>query len=194
MKTLTETQEETIRIKLNKSFTDSPDLQSEFMDHVCCEVEQIMEKNIDFDTALNQAFEKLFPKGTKEIEKEAFNIQNKGMKKNVITSAYITIGFVSLSIICKLFHIPASNILIVLSAISLVFYFLPLFFKQKYLLEKYENKNAKKKYLYGYIGISIVILGIVCKLFHIPATNLIIIVGFIILNIVYLPILFEKKK
>lgn len=194
MKTLTEAQVQTIRLKLNKCFTDSPDLQLEFIDHISCEVENLMQKNMDFNTALNEAFIKIFPKGTEEVEKEALDLQNKGMKKNVITSAYITFGFMTFSIICKLFHVPASNILIIISGILLIFYFLPLLFKQKYILEKNENKNAKKKYTYGYVGISIITIGIICKLFHIPATNLILIAGLIILNIVYLPIVFKKKN
>lgn len=194
MEKLSELQIETIRSLVAKHSVHSQEMQQEIVDYMCCEIEELMSKHMSFEDAKNSTLQKVLLDGAVELEKNSIDIlKRKGHQKKLIIASFVTIGFTSFSVILKLFHVPASNILILASALLLLFYLLPMVFKRQYLIEKYEHSKAKQKNIWGYIGVSIMIIGITCKLFHIPATNIVLVIGFILLNIVYLPAIFHKK-
>lgn len=102
------------------------------------------------------------------------------MKKTKEKFSYVSLGIGSLGIVMKLFHAPGSNIVLILGAVGVLFIMVP------YLLVHLSEigKVPMKKGLL-YTSLIIMFLGICTKLFHVPAANLIIVIGLIGINVIF---------
>jgi hypothetical protein len=103
-------------------------LRDDLIDHICCDVENEMEKGLNFTEAYRSVKQKMGSRRLKEIQEEtlyAVDTKYRDMK-NIMKISGVTgtimLGFAS---IFKIQHFPGAGILMTLGALILAFVFLP---------------------------------------------------------------------
>lgn len=194
MKQLSKDQVNEIAKKIESGEIVSKELHDDLLDHFCCEVEDLMNKGETFESSYNKAYLKICPDGLDDIQMELLTFKSIRRMKN----STITIGIIAISSVCmgawfKMCHWPAANIIIAIAVTSLVLGFLPLLFMYNYKQDMARHSAPKRKNIIGYVSISLIVLGIVGKVFHAPGTMILFLAGFLLLNLGYLPLVFMKK-
>lgn len=172
----------------------SRELHDDLLDHFCCAVEALRNKGIPFSEAYSAAYQQICPDGIGEIQNELVTSKSIRLMKN----STIVLGIVAISTACigawfKMCHWPMANIFLLIALLSLVAGFLPMFFMYNYQQDKLRHTAAKSKNIAGYISLSFIAIGATGKVFHFPGTMLFFLIGFLLLNIVFVPYVFLKR-
>lgn len=149
-------------------------LADELIDHLCCDVENEMQKGFDFAEAYNRVKQSMGPGRIKEIHEEtlyAVDSKYRKMKNSMKISGIagtIMFGFATLF---KLQHWPLAGVLIVLGAFILAFIFMP---SALVVLWK-ETHSGKRLFLFisGFVTGMLFILGTLFKIQHWPVAGFI---------------------
>lgn len=164
-------------------------LRDDLLDHVCCLVEEQMEKGKDFESSYDNVLHSIGEKRMPEIQHQTLlNLDKKfqDMKKFTyifgISSALLTI----LGAIFKKMHWPGASILVTVGIVLIVLVFLPLYFitNQK---EQTEHKNPIYA-IVGYLTIALLLAGALFKLMHWPGSGLVLQLGTGFLVIGFIPL------
>ena len=172
----------------------SPDLYDDLLDHYCCAVEAEMAGGKDFAEATACATRQICPNGPQEIQSEYLHSHLKinPMKKFMYIISFIAaVGFTT-GVLFKTLHLPGASVLIVPGTVLFVFTLLPLIFYNTYKSEKNPGSTAKIKVAFGYLGFSLVLVGFLFKMMHWPTAHIQLMLGIIMLNLVYFPLVFLK--
>jgi hypothetical protein len=162
-------------------------LMDDLLDHVCCMVEESMEKGRDFESSYKLVLGSIGDNRLAEIQHQTLlNLDKKFQRmKNFtylfgLTSAILTI----LGSLFKRMHWPGAGILITVGMILIVFVFLPLYFITSHR-EQVERKNPVYA-IVGYLTIALLLAGAVFKIMHWPGANWLIYssIGFILVGFV----------
>ena len=94
-------------------------LQNDLLDHYCCFIEERLRDEDDFEAVYNIAFQHITPNGMQEIQQELYLMLNFNkqtiMKRIIYLFGFITLFFISTSILFKTSHWPYANILVLIS-------------------------------------------------------------------------------
>lgn len=173
-------------------------LVDDLLDHVCCMVEEYMEKGKDFESSYNQILDSIGEKQLPEIQHQTLLNLNKKFQrmKNFtylfgLTSAILTI----VGSFFKRMHWPGAGILITVGMILIVFVFLPLYFITNHR-EQLEKKNPVYA-IVGYLTIALLLAGATFKIQHWPGAGWLIYasIGFLLIGFVplYVVNIFQRS-
>jgi hypothetical protein len=115
------------------------------------------------------------------------------MKKTILISGIICLNIFVIGAFLKVFHFPGANIGIFAGMVSFALWFLPIAFIYSY---KSSDKSKKPLYIVGFICTATCILGALCKIMHLPGSNLFLLIGIPLPFILFLPmyLYFQRKE
>jgi hypothetical protein len=151
-------------------------LADDLADHICCDVERVMQSGISFAEAYALVRQKMGSgRRLKEIQEEtlyAVDTKYRKMKNTMKVSGIagtILFGFASLF---KIMHWPLAGVFMTLGAITLAFLFMP---SALVVLWK-ESRSQKRLFLFisAFLAAMFFILGILFKVQHWPGAGIII--------------------
>jgi len=182
--------------QISESGITSDELKEDLIDHFCCVIEDEMNKGKKFKDSYETAYNNICPNGFEDIQKETVYLltskTTKNMKKTLLLFGIILLTSVITGMFLKLMHWPGANVILGLSALALVIGFVPMLFLFLYRNDLNKVFSDKLKHILGYIGFSILILGIMFKLLHWPGAGIMLGVSVLILNFGYFPLLIFK--
>jgi hypothetical protein len=173
-------------------------LVEDVLDHVCCLVEEEMNRGIDFETSYDHVLGTIGESQLKEIQHHTLlNLDKKFQRmKNFtylfgLTSALLTI----VGAFFKRMHWPAAGILITVGIALVVLVFLPLYF-----VTNHREQEEKKNPIYavvGYLTLALLLTSALFKIMHWPGANIMIqvAVGFLVIGFIplYVVNVFQKS-
>ena len=144
-------------------------LLEDLVDHVCCDVENEMQKGMSFTEAYQRVKQKMGPRRLKEIQEEtlyAVDTKYRFMKNMMKISGVAGTVLFGFAAIFKIQHWPLAGVLMTLGAFLLAFIFLP---SALSVLWK-ESHNRKRIFLFisAFFAGVLLISGILFKIQHWP--------------------------
>ena len=95
-------------------------------------------------------------------------------------------------ILFKVLHWPLAGVLLILAAALFIFVLLPLsgifFFKKEFS----KHASYKFKYIFGFLGIALLLTGFVLKMNHWPGSEITLLLSLVVINFGFLPFLFYR--
>lgn len=174
----------------------STQLHDDLLDHYCCAVEAEMARGSNFAEALTHANRLICPNGPDEIQSETQYLQshlkNNPMKKFMYIASFLAPVSLTTSVLFKTYHLQGANMLLIMGTVLFIFALLPLIFYNVYRREPQADLQLKLKVAFGYMGFALFATGLLFKMLHWPTANVQFLLGIIILNLGYFPLLFWK--
>lgn len=164
-------------------------LQEELIDHICCDVEQEMQGGLSFEQAYAKVRDKVGIGGLERIQEDTLYIIDKKyriMKNTMKISGMLAPILLVLGTIFKIQHLPVAGILMVAGFVTMAFVFLPSAMYVSY--KEVSNKTRKWTHIAGFLGIFFTMLGFLFKVQHWPLTALLLVTGFVLIILVFLPL------
>jgi len=196
MSKLTTEQIDFITDQVNKSKIDSKELKEDLIDHFCCIIEDDIGLGKSFEESYNRAYQIVCPNGFDEIHQETILLLTSKniiiMKKLLFSLGFITTIFLVTSVLFKALHLPGAGVLLVIASFVLIFVFVPLVLLYFYRKQFSKYVSYKMKYVFGYIGLALLLTGAVFKIMHWPGAGLLLVVSVTVINFVFLPFLFYR--
>lgn len=174
---------------LNKSKISNEQMRDNLIDHLCCATEAKMKTGKQFEDALTIALQELAPNGFAEIELESYLLLNSksiAMKKLTYSLGLFFSISASLGFILKILHYPGANELLIVGLGGIAIVFLPLFLTSR---KKTTFQSIDKIVL---VSLSFICIGGMLKVMHLASSNEILIVGFLLFSLGFLPMKFLK--
>lgn len=196
MSKLSDEQIEFIEQQVHNSQIESEELKEDLIDHFCCIIEDYLDNGKSFEEAYNTAYQIVCPNGFDEIYKETLLLLSSknivAMKKSMYILGFIAAVIWTTSLLFKLLHWPGAGALIILGAFMLIFVLLPIIALYFYKKEFSRYISYKLKYILGFVGLGLFLLGIVGKIMHWPGWPIILVVSIAIINFGFFPFLFYR--
>ncbi len=170
-------------------------LSEELVDHICCEVEEQMDKGISFNEAYGSIRERVGVSTLQTIEADTIRIIFRKytiLQKSLKTLSNVSVVLIVIGALFKIMHWPFAGVLLGFGFIFLCFGFFPLSLYMNYLEEKKE-KNVLLNLIMP-LGGTLFSTGLLFKLFEWPNASVFLLAGaLIILVALFLPAIKEKK-
>lgn len=168
-------------------------LPDDLVDHICCDLEDMIKRGVGFDEAFREIRKKIGPSGLKNIQENtlyAVDSKYRKMKKTMKISGVAGTILLGLSSVLKILHLPMAGILISLGALILVAIFLP---SSLMVLWK-ETKSGRRLFLFitAFMASALFIAGVLFKIQHWPGTSAVLIASIIIAVFLFIPALMHK--
>lgn len=189
---LTDAQIEFIRRDLLAQGIQLEGLQQDLLDHICCVVEHELAAEDDFEVFYQQRIKHFYKRELREIEEETIALLTFKnyyiMKKIMLLSGGVLTALLVVGLTLKFMHLPGAAVMLVLGVAILNFVFLPLLFTLKIK----EKQTSREKAISGIATICgmLMSIGLIFKVMHWPGANMLIVVGFGALLLVFLPVYF----
>jgi len=196
MRKLTDEQIDFIADQVNKSKIDSNELKEDLIDHFCCIIEDDIRLGKSFEESYNRAYQIVCPNGFDEIYQETILLLTSKniiiMKKLLFSLGFITMVFLVTSFLFKALHWPGAGVLLVIASFVLIFVFVPLVLLYFYRKQFSKYVSYKMKYVFGYIGLALLLTGAVLKIMHWPGAGLLFMISVTVINFGFLPFMFYR--
>ncbi len=154
---------------INKQEITFSHLLEDLIDHVCCDVENEMQKGLDFKAAYHSVKQKMGSRRLKEIQEEtlyAVDTKYRYMKNTMkITGVAGTILF-GFAALFKIQHWPGAGIMMTIGAVILAFVFLPSVLSV--LWKETHNRNRLFLFISAFFAGILFISGTLFKIQHWP--------------------------
>lgn len=194
MKKLGSEQINEITKQISMSNIDSRELKEDLADHICCLIEDDLERGVGYDEAKSRAFMAVFPDGIeKDYKKNIWLIttrKQKRMKSLLFTLSYIALIIMTTSFLFKALHWPAAGIMLIIASSIFTFIFTPVLFMYIYRVNLSRFITRKSQYIFGFLGIVILLTGVAFKAFSWPYAGILLGVGVLIISFFLLPLIF----
>ncbi|MBC7863900.1 MAG: hypothetical protein IAF38_13070 [Bacteroidia bacterium] len=172
-------------------------LSQELVDHICCEVENLMDKkNISFEEAYEEIKAQTGIKVLQKIQENTLNLIDKKyriMKTTMKVTGNVSLALLGMGTVFKIFHWPGASVALLLGFALLSLFFFP----SAVYINQREANTRKRPLLNGsaLLGGITFMLGILFKVMHWPGASLLLQVGFLTMLFIFLPaLLFVKLK
>lgn len=197
MNSLNENQIKLIEADVETARITLVNLSDELVDHICCEVERLMEmKGKSFDEAYKEIKKQTGTHVLQKIQQNTLYLIDKNyklMKNTMKITGNISLSLIAFGTIFKIMYWPGATMLLVVGFVLLCFLFFP--------AAIYINNKDGKKTGRTLLNISILIggitfiMGILFKVMHWPSSMILLFVGWSVIVGIFLPILlFVKVK
>lgn len=169
-------------------------LNYDLVDHICCEIEDLMHHGDDFPNAYLKVKSRIGYKGLKQIQNDTFYLIFKTyrkMKKIMKISGFVAPVLLSLGSIFKIMHWPGAGVIILLGFITLCLIFLP---ASVYVLYKEtNNKKSVTLYISSLMAAFALSISVLFKIMHWPGAGMLAILGIAIAILVIIPIILKNE-
>jgi hypothetical protein len=168
-------------------------LQNGLLDHYCCFIEESMNRGIDFETAYNEAFQAITPNGMYEIQEELFFLltfkKQTNMKRITYGLGFLASFCISSGLLFKLMHWPGSTPLMLIGFAALIVTSIVLLANSMKHLKSRRTAATTRTFM-GFAAAILISSGSIFKIQHFPGASIQFVLGMILLNLVFLPMLF----
>lgn len=196
MSNLTDQKVEYITRVINSSKIESIEMREDLIDHFCCAIEEEMNKGLSFEQSYDKAYQNICPDGFDEIQQETVYLLTfknlKAMKRLMYFSGYLALIGITTTLFLRLSDVHYGGITFLLTAAILIFIFLPSLFMNLYKRELTKSISEKLKYIFGFIGIELLLLFAIFRMNHWPWSTSIFLAAIVIINFAFFPFLFFK--
>jgi len=168
-------------------------LQNDLLDHYCCFIEERLSVGDDFESVYKIAFQNITPNGMHEIQQELYFILNFNkqtiMKRIIYLFGFLTVFFISTSILFKTFHWDYASVLVLICPF-LVVITATILFCNSLKHWKSHSRVYNTRVVTGFLSALLISDGIIFSLNHFPYGHIQVFAGVLLLNLVFLPIFF----
>jgi hypothetical protein len=196
MSNLTDENIEFVAQIINGSKIESAEMKEDLIDHFCCIIEEEMKRGLSFKQSYNKAYQNICPDGFEEIQRETVYLLTskkiRAMKKLMYASGYLSAIGITTTVFLKLSHLPHVGIFFLLTTALLIFLFVPSLFLNFYKKDLATSLVNKLIYIFGFIGIELLLTFALFKVNHWPWSATIFLTSIVILNFAFFPFLFFK--
>jgi hypothetical protein len=169
-------------------------LSDELVDHICCEVEQMMYNGKSFEEAYSILKDQTGIKVLQQIQENTLYLIDKKyrlMKTTMKITGNVSLALLALGTLFKIFHWPGAGPMLVVGFALLCFFFFP---AAVYTNNK-EGGSKGNPSLNGsiLIGGILLMMGILFKVMHWPWAGPLLVLGWFLILFVFLPVLLYIK-
>ncbi|HEY3372483.1 MAG TPA: hypothetical protein VGK10_16625, partial [Prolixibacteraceae bacterium] len=136
------------------------------------------------------------PNGFDEIQRETVYLLTfkkiKAMKRLMYLSGYLSVIGITTTIFLKTAHWAFGGYTLLLTTAILLFLFLPSLFINLYKRELTNSLIDKIKYMFGFIGMELLMVFALFRIQHWPWSTSIFLAAIVIINFAFFPFLFFK--
>ncbi|MDT8402611.1 MAG: hypothetical protein RQ743_13030 [Bacteroidales bacterium] len=194
MKKLSKQQINEIAEMISGSSIKSRELKEDLTDHICCLIEDDMEKGLNYEEAESRAIKAVFPDGIEKNHKKDLWLitpkKQKSMKSILFILSYLALVIMTGSFVFKALHWPGAGTMLIVASSLFTFVFTPVFFMYIYRVTLSKFISRKSMYVLGFIGIIILLTGVAFKAFHWPYAAILLGLGVLIISFFFLPLIF----
>ena len=173
-------------------------LQNELLDHVCCQIEQLIEQGLTFNEAYRKVKTEMGKKRIRQIQHETLSLISKKYRrmKRTMYAFGVTVPILLMAgVAFKIFHWPGGGIILSLALLLTSLVFLPLFAMVRIRDTRQQDETVPMGlYLTGLIAGMLSILGTLFKIQHFPGASILLTLGLGTLALVFLPLYASVKK
>ena len=165
-------------------------LATDLLDHICCEVEELIWQGLKFQDALARVQQIIGTDGLQQIQKDTLYLTDKNyrsMKNSMKIAGVAGMALLAFGAMFKIQHYPGATPLLIIGFFLLGGIFFPI----AILTIRKESSELEKPLAYGaaLIGGLATIFGTLCKVIHWPGAMMLFIIGYGLLGFVLLPTL-----
>jgi hypothetical protein len=183
-----------IRLMLDQSRIDIQTLKDDLLDHLCCVVENKIERGKTFDTALTEALIELAPNGLEEIQRTTFYLLNSNkillMKKVMYLIGLITTVGMSIGWTFRILNWQGGSELLTYGFLGFVFLFIPMVVINYFKMNIRSALSEKIRIILGLTSGVIVGLAIAFKFLDVQGADQLLLGGALLFSFGFLPFLF----
>ncbi|MFA6261858.1 MAG: hypothetical protein WC760_10345 [Bacteroidia bacterium] len=193
MKVLSPDQMNRIREDVARANITLLSLQEELIDHICCEVENRMEEGLSFEEAYRMLQHQANSKTLQDILESTLLLTNKHfalMKTTMKLSGLFALSLISIGTLLRILIVPGANMLIVSGFVLLTFLFLPSAVFLEYTFSAQKKLFQRISLLLGSMALC---NGILFKVMQWTGANVLINLGFLLLLVLVLPLVFSTQ-
>lgn len=194
MQSLSKKQVELIITEVDDARITLSHLADELVDHICCEVENLMNQGKDFEHAYDFVKQQT---GTATLQKIQENTQflidknYRRMKMTMKITGNISLAMLGIGTVMKLLHWPFSAFFLFFGFMVLCLIFFPSAIYTNY--KELKVKSSKLLHLSILIGGILFMFGVLFKVMHLKGAYMLLLSGWIIIIFIFLPILLYVK-
>lgn len=169
-------------------------LADELIDHICCEVENLMAKGKSFDEAYEIIKQQTGIKVLQKIQENTnylIDINYRRMKMTMKITGNISLALLGMATVMKLLHWPFSALLMYLGFMLLCLVFFPSAIYTNY--KEVKIKASKILHISVLVGGILFMFGVLFKVLHLLGAAQLLFAGWVILLFIFLPILLTVK-
>lgn len=169
-------------------------LKLDLLDHICCQVEELLDNGTSFNEALNLAEKQFGPLGIEATqEATVFFLTLKSRKMKKITSIIGIVGGIitMFATLFKIMHWPGAGILLTVGIATISLFYLPMSLITN--LREKENTRDKLTVIGGFVAGSLLSLSALFKIMYWPGNTKLFVVGLLFLLLIYTPLQFIKS-
>lgn len=196
MSNLTEQNIEFITQVIHSSQIESIEMKEDLIDHFCCAIEEEIKKGLSFEKSYDKAYQNICPNGFDEIQRETVYLLTfkniKAMKRLMYLSGYLALIGITTTLFLRSSNFRYGGISLLLTAAILIFLFLPSLFMNLYKRELTKSTSDKLKYIFGFIGVELLMVFALFKMNHWPWSTSLFLTSIVVLNFAFFPFLFFK--
>jgi hypothetical protein len=166
-------------------------LQDDLIDHICCDLENEMDKGLSFEKAYEMVKKKIGFRGLQHVQEDTLLLIDKNyliMKNTMKTFGVIAPILLAFSAVFKIQHWPGASVLLTLGFFLLCFVFLP-----SAIYVSYREVSNRKKLLSHLSGFAAGFLFSISFLFmvqHWPGARLLMLLGMLVACLFFIPSFF----
>jgi len=187
-------QEERVVNFVNSQNLKLPALRDDILDHLCCVVESDLKAGKTFDQSLQDAISEIAPNGLIDLERKTFFLLNSKriimMKKLMYFIGFVGAATLATGITSKMLWYPGANTLFIIGFLLLLLIFVPMLAFDRYKVAIAKALSERLKIILGCTSGVIVGLSGLFKMMHWMGAEVLLLAGFFIFVIGYLPFLF----
>ena len=173
-------------------------LQNELLDHVCCQIELLMDKGLTFNEAYKKVKADMGKNRIRQIQHETLSLISKKyriMKRTMNVFGVAAPLLLLAGLTFKVFHWPGAGLLITLGLFFTGAVFLPLFAMVRIRDTRQQDETVPMGlYLTGMFAGMFAIIGSLFKVQHWPGASVLLTLGLATLAFAFLPIYASVKK
>lgn len=191
---LTPEQEDLISDFVDVQGLTIPSLRDDVVDHLCCVIEQDLEKGRPFDQLLQAAVLDLAPNGLKDIQTQTVFLLNSkriiAMKKLMYLIGFLGAITLTAGVTLKLLNMPWAYELFSVGFLTLLLVFVPLLAFDRYKVAISQALTERLKIILGTTAAVMVGLSGLFKILHLQGAEVLLMLGAIVFAVGFLPFFF----
>lgn len=169
-------------------------LQDDVLDHVCCTLEGINEREMDFSSAFKRAIQEVAPNGLRNLQRETSLLLNSpimiSMKKFMFILGSLSASATVMGLNFRLLHLQGGDMLLTWGLLTFTMIFLPLFAVDRFRVRVYSTSSEKWRWIFGVGSAVLTGLAILSRLFYLSDGFFLFVAGAMIFSFGFLPLLF----
>ncbi|MCB8999879.1 MAG: hypothetical protein H6540_07440 [Bacteroidales bacterium] len=189
MKALSNSQIDTVIQWVRSQRLSIKELENEFVDHICCDLEALMEEGESFTAAFTSLTEELGDTSLPELEKQTILLltyNQRLMRKLTRFSGIFALSLFFLAVVLRLIRSGIWESVMASGMVVLGLFFVPLYFMEHYSHQ--EVKSQKVLHLLGFLAAFLIPLSAIMVLINSPYAIVVLGIGVVFLVFGFAPL------